>query len=100
MGEDKSKWKERIDNLKDYQVNMEVMKKAKEDVIFMHCLPSYHNLETEISKNIYEEFGLKELEVTDEVFESDYSVVFDQAENRMHCIKAIIYETLKGNVNR
>ena len=100
MGEDKSKWKERIANLKAYQVNMEVMKKAKEDVIFMHCLPSYHNLETEISKNIYEEFGLKELEVTDEVFESDYSVVFDQAENRMHCIKAIIYETLKGNGNK
>ena len=100
MGEDKSKWKERIDNLKAYQVNMEVMKKAKEDAIFMHCLPSYHNLETEISKNIYEEFGLKELEVTDEVFESDYSVVFDQAENRMHCIKAIIYETLKGNGNK
>ena len=95
MGEDKSKWKERIDKLKAYQVNMEIMKKAKEDAVFMHCLPSFHNLETEVSKHIYEEFGLKELEVTDEVFESDYSIVFDQAENRVHTIKAIMYETLK-----
>ena len=95
MGEDKSKWKERIDKLKAYQVNIEIMKKAKEDALFMHCLPSFHNLETEVSKYIYEEFGLKELEVTDEVFESDYSVVFDQAENRVHTIKAIMYETLK-----
>ena len=70
------------------------MNNAKENAIFLHCLPSFHNLETTIGKDIYEKFGLKEMEVTDEVFSSNKSKVFDEAENRMHTIKAVMYATL------
>lgn len=94
MGEPDEVWVERIALLKPYQVNMAMMENAKADVVFMHCLPSYHSLETEIGRQIYEKFGLPELEVTDEVFESKYSIVFDEAENRMHTIKAVMVATL------
>jgi ornithine carbamoyltransferase len=70
------------------------MKNAKPDAVFMHCLPSFHDLKTKIGKEVYEKFGYKELEVTDEVFESSQSVVFDEAENRMHTIKAVMLATL------
>lgn len=95
MGEDASVWKERINMLLPYQVNSSLMKKAKSDAIFMHCLPSFHNLETKVGKEVYDKFSLTELEVTDEVFESKQSVVFDEAENRLHTIKAVIYATLR-----
>lgn len=94
MGEDFDIWKERIELLKDYQVNKKLMGYANEDAIFMHCLPAFHNLETEIGKKIYQEFGLEELEVSDEVFESKQSVVFDQAANRLHTIKSVLVSTL------
>ena len=95
MGEDKSKWGERIKQLKPYQVTMKVMDLAKPTTIFMHPLPSFHDLETAVGRDIYEEYGLNELEVTNEVFTSERSLVFEEAENRMHTIKAIIYLTLK-----
>lgn len=94
MGEPDSVWETRINQLKPYQVNSNVMKNANKDAIFMHCLPSYHDMETTIGKEIGEKFGMTEMEVTNEVFESKQSVVFDEAENRMHTIKAIIYATL------
>ena len=94
MGEAKEKWGERIELLKPYQVNKELMSKMKDTTIFLHCLPSFHNTDTKIAKEIESTFGLKEMEVTDEVFESDKSLVFDQAENRMHTIKAVMYLTL------
>lgn len=95
MGEPDDVWTKRIKLLSPYQVNKEVMKKTNNpNVIFEHCLPSFHNLETKVGKDIYEKFGLKELEVTDEVFESDASVVFKEAENRMHTIKAVMVATL------
>ena len=94
MGEPDAVWEERIKLLNKYQVNSKVMANAKENAIFLHCLPSFHNLETTIGKDIYEKFGLKEMEVTDEVFSSNKSKVFDEAENRMHTIKAVIYATL------
>ncbi|MDO4266292.1 MAG: ornithine carbamoyltransferase [Eubacteriales bacterium] len=94
MGEPDEVWEKRIRLLKDYQVNSQVMKKAKDTAIFMHCLPSFHNTKTTIGADIAEKFGLPEMEVTDEVFESKRSVVFDEAENRMHTIKAVIYATL------
>jgi len=94
MGEDFHMWKDRIEMLKEYQVNKKLMGYAKKDAIFMHCLPAFHNLETEIGEKIYREFGLKELEVSDEVFESEQSVVFDQVENRVHTIKSILVATL------
>ena len=94
MGENFDIWKDRIELLKDYQVNKKLMGYANEDAIFMHCLPAFHNLETEVGKKIYQEFGMKELEVSDEVFESEQSVVFDQAENRLHTIKSILVSTL------
>lgn len=94
MGEPDEVWEERIKDLIPYQVNKKVMENAKSDAIFMHCLPAFHDLNTKISKNIYEKFGLSEMEVTDEVFESKQSVVFDEAENRMHSIKAIMAATL------
>lgn len=97
MGEEESVWEERIKMLKDYRVTTEVMNKASDDAIFMHCLPSFHNIDTKIGKEIYEKFGIKEMEVTDEVFESKKSKVFDEAENRMHTIKALMYATLKEN---
>ncbi|OPJ54796.1 ornithine carbamoyltransferase [Alkalithermobacter paradoxus] len=97
MGEE-DKFEERINMLKPYQVNMEMIQKTEnEDVIFMHCLPSFHDLETKVGKEIYEKFGLKEMEVTDEVFRSKHSVVFDEAENRMHTIKAVMVATI-GNI--
>ena len=71
------------------------MENANSNAIFLHCLPSFHNTGTTIGKQIYEKYGLKEMEVTDEVFESSQSKVFDQAENRLHTIKAVVYETLK-----
>ncbi len=90
MGEG-DKYAERIALLKDYTVTMDMLKMTKnEDVIFLHCLPSFHDLETEIGKDVYEKYGLKEMEVTDEVFRSRYSKVFDEAENRLHTIKAVM----------
>ena len=95
MGEPDSVWEERIKLLKEYQVNKKVMKNAHKDAIFMHCLPSFHDTNTTIGKEIAEKFGVKEMEVADEVFESKQSKVFDEAENRMHTIKAVMYATLK-----
>ena len=97
MGEPEEKWAERIKLLKEYQVNMKVMKNASKNAIFLHCLPSFHDVNTTIGKDIYEKFGLKEMEVTNEVFESAQSRVFEEAENRMHTIKAVMYATLKDN---
>jgi ornithine carbamoyltransferase len=95
MGEDKEIWDNRIRLLLPYQVNREVIRICgNPDVKFMHCLPSFHNRETRIGEEIYEKTGLEALEVTDDVFESDRSIVFDQAENRMHTIKAIMVATL------
>ena len=94
MGEPAEIWESRINQLKAYQVNKEVMKNADKEAIFLHCLPSFHDTKTKVGKEIEEKFGLKEMEVTDEVFESSQSHVFDQAENRMHTIKAIMYATL------
>ncbi len=96
MGEPDSVWEERIKLLKDYQVNRAVMDAAAPGAIFMHCLPSFHDRKTAIGEEMAEKFGLGEMEVTDEVFESAASVVFDEAENRMHTIKAVMYETLNG----
>ena len=95
MGEPDEVWAERIKELLPYQVNQNVMANAKESAIFMHCLPAFHDLETTIGKQIHEKFGLSEMEVTDEVFEGSQSVVFDEAENRMHSIKAVMYATLR-----
>ncbi len=95
MGEAMELWEQRIKLLQPYQVNMKVMKQAKPKAIFLHCLPSFHNNETTIGKQIEEKFGLKEMEVTDEVFESNQSRVFEEAENRLHTIKAVMLETLK-----
>lgn len=94
MGEPEEVWKERISLLKPYQVNKDVMNNANPNAIFLHCLPSFHDLNTTIGKNIYEKFGLKEMEVTDEVFTSPSSKVFDEAENRLHTIKAVMFATL------
>ena len=96
MGEPEEKWAERIKLLKPYQVNMDMMKSAQDNVIFLHCLPSFHDVNTTIGKEIYEKYGLTEMEVTDEVFESEMSKVFDEAENRMHTIKAIMCITMGG----
>lgn len=95
MGEPEAVWEERIRALKPYQVNGKVMENAGEQAIFMHCLPAFHDLKTTIGREIYEKFGITEMEVTDEVFEGSRSVVFDEAENRMHTIKAVMYATLK-----
>lgn len=94
MGEPDAVWEERIRLLRPYQVNAGVMANAKESAIFMHCLPSFHDTRTTIGAEIAEKFALPEMEVTDQVFESPQSVVFDEAENRMHTIKAVIYATL------
>lgn len=94
MGEPDEIWEERLHDLMPYQVNKEAMANAKEGAIFMHCLPAFHDLKTRIGKEVYEKFGYSELEVTDEVFESRQSVVFDEAENRMHTIKAVMLATL------
>lgn len=93
MGEE-DKIKERIDLLLPYQVNREMLEKTgNENVMFLHCLPSFHDLETEVGRQVYEKFGLKEMEVTDEVFQSKNSYVFDEAENRLHTIKAVMAAT-------
>ena len=94
MGEPDEVWDSRIRLLRPYQVNAALMALAKPTAIFMHCLPSYHDTRTTVGAQIAERFGLTEMEVTDEVFESKQSVVFDEAENRMHTIKAVIYATL------
>lgn len=98
MGEAKEVWKERIEKLSKYQVNAQLVKNAKEDYIFMHCLPAFHDLNTKVAKEIEKEYGIKEMEVTDEVFRSANSVVFDEAENRMHTIKAVMVATLGDSV--
>ena len=94
MGEPAAVWEERIHDLLPYQVNKAAMDNAAEGAVFMHCLPAFHDLNTGIGKEISEKFGLTEMEVTDEVFESAQSVVFDEAENRMHTIKAVMDATL------
>ena len=94
MGEPEEAWAERIRVLMPYQVNKKVMDNAGKDAIFMHCLPAFHDLNTTIGKWVYDKFGIREIEVTDEVFESSQSVVFDEAENRMHTIKAVMAATL------
>ncbi|GAB4071361.1 ornithine carbamoyltransferase [Ancylobacter sonchi] len=95
MGEAKEVWAERIRLLKPYQVNMELMKKTGNPrVKFMHCLPAFHNTDTRVGKDIFDQFGLSEMEVTDEVFESPMNIAFEQAENRLHTIKAILVATL------
>ena len=95
MGEPDEVWKQRIDQLLPYQVNTALMKATgKPRTRFMHCLPAFHSLETEVGRDIHKKYGLSEIEVTDEVFESDASIVFTQAENRMHTIKAVLVATL------
>lgn len=94
MGEPDEVWEERIKELSPYQVNRRIMENAGSQAIFMHCLPAFHDLKTKIGKEISEKFGITEMEVTDEVFESPQSVVFDEAENRMHTIKAVMAATL------
>ena len=94
MGEE-DQFEERIKLLKDYQVNMDMVRKTgNENLVFMHCLPAFHDLETDVGKEIHEKFGLTAMEVTDEVFRSKHSVVFDEAENRMHTIKAVMVATM------
>ena len=94
MGEPDEVWNERIAALKPYQINKAVMDNAADNAIFMHCLPAFHDLKTKIGAQIHDKFGIDEMEVTDEVFESAQSVVFDEAENRMHTIKAVMAATL------
>ena len=99
MGEPDHVWGERIALLKPYQVTMDMLRMTgNPDVKFMHCLPSFHDLETKVAKEIHEKFGIIEMEVTNEVFESKHSIVFDQAENRLHTIKATIVATIKGEI--
>ncbi len=100
LGEDKEKWGERVEQLKPYQVTMDMMNKAKPDTIFLHCLPSFHDLNTSVARDVNEKFGVPEMEVTNEVFESERSAVFDEAENRMHTIKAVMYLTLFDEDNK
>ena len=95
MGEPDEVWQERLKLLEPYRVNKELMDKTgNPNVIFEHCLPSFHNAETKIGQQIYEKYGISEMEVTDDVFESKASVVFQEAENRMHTIKAVMVATL------
>ena len=94
MGESYDVWDERINRLSYCQVNSELVKHAKEDYLFMHCLPAFHDLNTKVAQEIEKKYGIKEMEVTDEVFRSKNSVVFDEAENRMHTIKAVMVATL------
>ncbi len=98
MGEPDSVWEERIHDLMPYRVTAAVMKKAGPQCVFMHCLPSFHDLNTTIGRTIFEKFGIDCMEVTDEVFESPASIVFDEAENRMHTIKAVMAATLADNL--
>ncbi len=94
MGEPDEVWKERLEALLPYQVNAKLMSMAKKETVFMHCLPAYHDQNTAVGRAVNEKFGVPELEVTNEVFESPASIVFDEAENRMHTIKAVIAATL------
>ena len=95
MGESDEAWAERLDVMMPYQVNMDVIRATgNPDVKFLHCLPAFHDLKTRVGREVYEKFGKAELEVTDEVFESKHSIVFDEAENRMHTIKAVMVATL------
>jgi len=94
MGEPNEVWQERIENLNPYKVTTTIMKNAKKNAIFLHCLPAFHDLETKIGKEMGDRFQISEMEVTDEVFESAQSKVFDEAENRMHTIKAVMMATL------
>jgi ornithine carbamoyltransferase len=94
MGEPTDVWAQRIEDLSPYQVNKEIMAKASENAVFMHCLPAYHDLKTTIGREMGERFGRDAMEVTDEVFESEQSIVFQEAENRMHTIKAVMLATL------
>ena len=95
MGEEASKWAERIELLRDYQINAELLRRTgNKKVKFMHCLPAFHNRETKVGEQIFQEHGMDGLEVTDDVFESPASIVFDQAENRLHTIKAVLCATL------
>lgn len=94
MGEPDCVWKERIEELSPYRVTSQIMKNAGENAKFMHCLPAFHDLNTKIGKDIYDKFGIDCMEVTNEVFESPASIVFDEAENRMHTIKAVMAATL------
>jgi ornithine carbamoyltransferase len=96
MGEPDEVWAERIEDLLPYQVNAKLMEAAGDNAVFMHCLPAFHDLNTTIGKEISKKFGITEMEVTDEVFESPRSIVFDEAENRMHTIKAVMAVLLAG----
>jgi ornithine carbamoyltransferase len=97
MGEEKSVWADRIKLLTPYQVNKDVVARTENPKVkFMHCLPAFHNRDTKVGEDIFQTYGLDGLEVTDEVFESEASIVFDQAENRMHTIKAVMVAAL-GN---
>ncbi len=96
MGEPENVWKERVSTLLPYQVNSGILKMTgNPSVKFLHCLPAFHNRETDIGEQIYQTFGLEAMEVTEDVFESPASVIFDEAENRMHTIKAIMVATLE-----
>ena len=95
MGEAKEAWAERVKLMKPYQVNRDVLDKTgNPGVRFLHCLPAFHNRETTVGVEVYDKFGLDGIEVTEEVFESPHSIVFDQAENRMHTIKAVMVATM------
>lgn len=95
MGEPQEEWERRLKMMKPYQINMDMIKKTgNPDVKFMHCLPAFHNRETSVGEEIYQKFGMPEMEVTEEVFESAHSIVFDEAENRLHTIKAVMVATL------
>ena len=94
MGEPDEVWEKRIKDLSPYRVTADIMKNAGDTAVFMHCLPAFHDVKTEIGAQIAGRFGVTEMEVTDEVFESSQSVVFDEAENRMHTIKAVMAATL------
>ena len=97
MGEAKEVWESRIKLLSPYRVNMALMTKSGNPTVkFMHCLPAFHNTETKVGKEMFEKFGISEMEVTEEVFESPMNVAFEQAENRLHTIKAILVATLAG----
>ena len=95
MGEPEEKWEKRIKDLLPFKVTDEVMAKTKSTSVFMHCLPAFHDLETTVGKEIYEKYGLNGIEVADSVFSSERSIVFDQAENRLHTIKAVMYAFMK-----
>ena len=95
MGEPAEVWEERISLLKPYQVNQKVIElTGNPEVKFLHCLPAFHNRETKVGEEIYQKYGMDGIEVTEDVFESDHSIVFDEAENRLHTIKAIMVATL------